>query len=75
MPIHQTAHYQVNESADEDVKAAIVEFVRYVKANEPGTRLYAAWQQEDDPTLRPPLHLRGRSRPVGTRWISRGQDV
>ena len=42
MPIYQTAHYQVNDIAVEDVKA--------VRANEPGTRLYAAWQQEDDPT-------------------------
>jgi quinol monooxygenase YgiN len=50
MPIYQTAHYQVNEIAVEDVKAAIVEFVHYVRANEPGTRLYAAWQQVDDPT-------------------------
>jgi hypothetical protein len=65
MPIYQTAHYQVNEIAVEDVKAAIVEFVHYVRAK-PGIRLYAAWQQEDDPT-RPPLHLRGRSRPGGTR--------
>ena len=50
MPIYQTAHYQVNETAVEDVKAAIVEFVLYVRANEPDTRLYAAWQQEDEPT-------------------------
>lgn len=50
MPIYQTAHYQVNETAVEDVKAAIVEFVDHVRANEPGTRLYAAWQKDDDPT-------------------------
>jgi quinol monooxygenase YgiN len=50
MPIYQTASYQVTESAVEDVKAAIVEFVQYVRANEPGTRLYAAWQEDDDPT-------------------------
>jgi quinol monooxygenase YgiN len=50
MAIHQTAHYRVNEAAVPEVKAAIVEFVDYVRANEPGTRLYAAWQQEDDPT-------------------------
>jgi quinol monooxygenase YgiN len=24
--------------------------VRYVKANEPRTRMYVAWQQQDDPT-------------------------
>ena len=50
MPIYQTAHYQVNASAVETVTAAIEEFVRYVTEHEPGTRLYAAWQQVDDPT-------------------------
>ncbi len=50
MPIYQTAHYQVNEAAVAEVKAAIVEFVDHVRASEPGTRLYAAWQQRDDPT-------------------------
>jgi len=50
VPIYQTAHYQVNESAVDTVKAAIVEFVDYVRANEPGTKIYTAWQQRDDPT-------------------------
>ena len=50
MPIYQTAHYQVKDAAVEGVKSAIVEFVDYVRANEPGTSLYSAWQQEDDPT-------------------------
>jgi len=50
MAIYQTAHYRVNETAVGDVKAAIVEFVRYVRENESGTKLYAAWQQKDDPT-------------------------
>ena len=50
MPIYQTAHYQVTADAVERVKGAIEEFVRYVKDNEPGTKLYAAWQQEDEPT-------------------------
>jgi quinol monooxygenase YgiN len=50
MPIYQTAHYQVNEAAVEKVNAAIKEFVRYVQHNEPGTKLYAAWQQDDEPT-------------------------
>ena len=50
MPIYQTAHYQVNERAIEEVKVAITGFVDHVRANEPGTRLYAAWQREDDPT-------------------------
>ena len=50
MPIYQTASYQVEPDAVAEVKAAIEEFVRYVRDNEPRTRFYAAWQQEDDPT-------------------------
>lgn len=50
MPIFQTAHYQVKASAVDDVKAAIAKFVDYVTKNEPGTRMYMAWQQLDDPT-------------------------
>lgn len=48
MPIYQTAHYQVNPAAVEKVKAAIEEFVAYVADNEPGTKMYTAWQQADD---------------------------
>lgn len=50
MPIYQTAHYQVKASAVDKVKSAIVEFVEYVAKNEPGSRMYTAWQQKDDPT-------------------------
>jgi len=50
MPIYQLAHYQVKASAVETVKQAIDEFVRYIQANEPGTQVYLAWQQQDDPT-------------------------
>ena len=50
MPIYQTAHYQVKAEAVPAVRAAIEEFVAYVTANEPGTRVYSAWQQRDDPT-------------------------
>ena len=32
------------------VKQAIQEFVRYVQTAEPGTQMYLAWQQKDDPT-------------------------
>jgi quinol monooxygenase YgiN len=31
-------------------KRAIEDFVQYVRANEPDTRMYFAWQQENDPT-------------------------
>ena len=50
MAIFQTAHYQVTPAAVDKVKAAITEFVEYVIQNEPGTRMYAAWQQVGDPT-------------------------
>ena len=50
MPIYTIAEYQIRQSGVEKVKRAIEEFVRYVKANEPGTRLYSAWQEKDDPT-------------------------
>jgi hypothetical protein len=36
--------------AVERVKQAIEEFVRHVTENEPGSRLYAAWQEAGDPT-------------------------
>ena len=50
MPIYQTAHYQVNPEAVAKVRAAITDFVQYVAANEPGSRMYTAWQSKDDPT-------------------------
>jgi quinol monooxygenase YgiN len=50
MPIRQIATYQVKPAAVDTVKAAIEEFVRYVQANEPATRLYMAWQERSDPT-------------------------
>src|SRR5512133_3305100 len=50
MPIYQTATYQVRPQAVEKVKRAVEEFVDYVRANEPGTRMYVGWQQQDDPT-------------------------
>jgi quinol monooxygenase YgiN len=50
MPIYQTATYQVKPAAVDAVNAAIQTFIAYVKDKEPGTRLYASWQQEDDPT-------------------------
>ncbi|HVS87543.1 MAG TPA: antibiotic biosynthesis monooxygenase family protein [Candidatus Acidoferrum sp.] len=50
MAIYQTGGYQVKSSAVGKVKQAIEEFVRYVQANEPGTHMYLAWQEKDDPT-------------------------
>lgn len=50
MPLYQTGGYRVKESAVNKVKQAIKEFVEYVRANEPGTHMYLAWQQKDDPT-------------------------
>jgi quinol monooxygenase YgiN len=50
MPIYQTAYYQVRTDGVREVITAIEEFVRYVTESEPGTRMYTAWQQQDDPT-------------------------
>jgi quinol monooxygenase YgiN len=50
MPIYQTGGYQVKPSAVKKVTEAIKEFVRYVQQNEPGAKMYLAWQQKDDPT-------------------------
>jgi quinol monooxygenase YgiN len=50
MRICQTAHYEVTATAVEKVKAAIVDYVDYVSHNEPGSLMYTAWQQADEPT-------------------------
>jgi quinol monooxygenase YgiN len=50
MPIYQTAEYQVKHEAVDRVKAAIIEFVDYVRQNEPSTWFYAAWQVKGDPS-------------------------
>ena len=50
MPIQTIARYRVRLSGVDKVKRAIAEFVPYVRANEPGTKLYLAWQEKDDPT-------------------------
>jgi quinol monooxygenase YgiN len=49
MPIYQTAEYQVSADGLADVRRAIREFVDYVRANEPGTRMYVAWERQDEP--------------------------
>ena len=50
MPIYETGGYRVKRSAVPKVKRAIKEFVAYVKAHEPGTQMYLAWQEKGDPT-------------------------
>ncbi len=50
MVIYQTGGYRVKPSAVDKVKDAIKVFVRYVQENEPGTKMYLAWQQKSDPT-------------------------
>jgi quinol monooxygenase YgiN len=49
MPIYQTARYQVRPEAVPAVVGAIKELVRYVTQSEPGSLMYSAWQQLDDP--------------------------
>jgi len=50
MQIFQTGGYQVKPSAVNKVKQAIKDFVKYVQSNEPGTQMYLAWQEKNDPT-------------------------
>ena len=50
MALYTIAEYRIRPSGVEKVKRAIEEFVQYTRASEPGTRVYAAWQQRDDPT-------------------------
>jgi len=49
MSIHMTAEYRVRPDAVDQVAAAIRKFIGTVSTTEPGTRLYAAWQDEPDP--------------------------
>jgi quinol monooxygenase YgiN len=50
MAIYQTGAYRVKPESVAKVKAAIVELVAYLQASEPGTQMYLAWQEKDDPT-------------------------
>jgi quinol monooxygenase YgiN len=49
MPIYQSGAYEVKLEAVPKVKQAIAEFVEYVKAHEPGTEMYLAWQEKNNP--------------------------
>ncbi|SRR5260370_23808449 len=50
MPIQTIAEYRVRPEGVAAVKQAIEEFVPWVKKNEPCTRMYIAWQHQEDPT-------------------------
>jgi len=50
MAIYQTGGYQVKTLAVEKFRKAIKDFVPHAQENEPGTQMYLAWQQKDDPT-------------------------
>jgi len=50
MPIQTIAEYRVHPDGVAAIKRAIEEFVPWVKTHEPATRMYAAWQQQEDPT-------------------------
>jgi len=44
MAIYTIAEYRVRRAGVEKVKRAIEDFVQYVRANEPDTRMYFGWQ-------------------------------
>ena len=50
MTIYKTARFQVKPGSLGVCQQAVREFIAYVQANEPGTRLYLALQEQGDPT-------------------------
>ena len=50
MTLHKTARFQVKPESLAVCQQAVRDFIVYVRANEPGTRLYLALQAQDDPT-------------------------
>ena len=50
MAIFQIAEYEVKPEAVDKVKHAIQEFVHDVEENQPGTLIYTAWRQRQQPT-------------------------
>jgi len=50
MPVYGTARFSVKPEALDRCRSAIEEFVSYVRASEPGTKLYLSLQDRADPT-------------------------
>ncbi len=50
MAIYGTARFSVKPEALDRCRSAIEEFVSYVRANEPATRLYLSLQDQANPT-------------------------
>ena len=50
MPIHTIAEYRIRPTGVDKVRRAIEAFLPHIRAHEPGTRVYRAWQCEKDPT-------------------------
>jgi quinol monooxygenase YgiN len=50
MRICQTGAYQVKADSVDKVRQGVTELTDYVKESEPGTVLYFAWQERDEPT-------------------------
>ena len=50
MTVCKTARYEVRPDALDECLRAVREFVAYVRDNEPGTRLYAAFREQGEAT-------------------------
>ena len=50
MAIYGTARFSVKPEALDPCRSVIEEFVAYVRANEPGTKLYLSLEDAEEPT-------------------------